>query len=61
MAYDQLWAPWRLAYIEMAKESGTTADGCFLCRYREDPSHDGFSNIVKFKNEVLTAAEGVHI
>ncbi len=40
MAYDQLWAPWRLAYIEMAKESGTTADGCFLCRYREDPSHD---------------------
>ncbi len=30
---DQLWAPWRLAYVAAPKERPTTAaDGCFLCR-----------------------------
>lgn len=37
MTYDQLWAPWRSAYIESAKESGDADKGaCFFCRYREE-------------------------
>lgn len=28
---DQLWAPWRLAYIASAKKT-TDADPCFICR-----------------------------
>ena len=34
MTHDQLWAPWRLAYIVTAKEN--EAGGCFLCRYRDE-------------------------
>jgi len=29
---DQLWAPWRLAYITNAKEKDRPADECFICR-----------------------------
>ncbi len=29
---DQLWAPWRLSYIEAAKPLAVGADPCFLCR-----------------------------
>jgi ATP adenylyltransferase len=34
VSYEQLWAPWRLAYVADAtpKEPG----GCFLCRYRDE-------------------------
>jgi len=32
-----VWAPWRLEYIHQLAEG---ADGCFLCRYRDDREHD---------------------
>ena len=32
-----LWAPWRMEYIASLADEG---DGCFLCRYRDDPSGD---------------------
>ena len=32
-----LWAPWRMEYIDTL--SGPQ-DGCFLCRYRDDPQND---------------------
>lgn len=48
MAYDQLWAPWRLAYIENSKKEEPAADGggCFLCRYREQPDQDAENFVV---------------
>lgn len=36
MSHERLWAPWRLAYVASAKDSQPTAEGCFLCRYREE-------------------------
>lgn len=32
-----LWAPWRMEYIDALSEP---SDGCFLCRYAEDPDND---------------------
>ncbi len=32
-----IWAPWRIEYIEMLSGEG---DGCFLCRYRDEPECD---------------------
>ena len=29
---DQLWAPWRLAYVANPKEKERPADDCFICR-----------------------------
>jgi ATP adenylyltransferase len=46
VSYEQLWAPWRMSYIETAKESGSHADDCFLCRYREEPSRDAENFVV---------------
>jgi ATP adenylyltransferase len=40
VSYEQLWAPWRLSYIETSKDADASSDGCFLCRYREQPSRD---------------------
>ena len=37
MSHEQIWAPWRLAYIASTKneDSRQADDGCFLCRYRD--------------------------
>jgi ATP adenylyltransferase len=35
VTYEQLWAPWRMAYIDTAKDKPDD-DGCFLCRYRDE-------------------------
>jgi len=32
-----LWAPWRMEYIDALSEPD---DGCFLCRYAQDPASD---------------------
>jgi len=40
VSYEQLWAPWRLSYIETSKEGGPNGDDCFLCRYRDEQSRD---------------------
>ncbi len=32
-----LWAPWRMEYIDALDAGG---DDCFLCRYRDTPEHD---------------------
>ena len=45
--YEQLWAPWRLAYVAAAKdETPADAGGCFLCRYRDDPASDAGNFVV---------------
>ena len=42
-----LWAPWRMAYIDTLSDA-VPKDGCFLCRYREDPADDA-TNLVLFR------------
>ncbi|MCK4602951.1 MAG: HIT domain-containing protein [Phycisphaerae bacterium] len=34
---QNIWAPWRIRYIE---ELAAGADGCFLCKYRDEPDDD---------------------
>ena len=48
MSHETLWAPWRLNYIANAVDKNTTAppaNGCFLCRYRDD-THDAQNYVV---------------
>lgn len=43
VSHEQLWAPWRLAYIAQPKDPAAASagdGGCFLCRYRDDPASD---------------------
>jgi len=35
--HDNIWAPWRSEYIESLSQE---PDGCFLCRYRDEPEKD---------------------
>lgn len=34
--HDNLWAPWRMEYIE-SLDDGCEQPGCFLCHYRDTP------------------------
>jgi ATP adenylyltransferase len=36
MPHEQLWAPWRLAFIKGEKDDPPEPPGCFLCRYRDE-------------------------
>lgn len=45
-----IWAPWRMEYIDGLSESGEQEDGCFLCRYRDEPQHDA-GNLVLWRGE----------
>jgi ATP adenylyltransferase len=36
VSHERLWAPWRLAYVAGTKDSAPGAEGCFLCRYRDE-------------------------
>lgn len=42
-----LWAPWRMEYIDALADPG---DGCFLCRYRDNPNADA-ANMVLWRGE----------
>jgi ATP adenylyltransferase len=58
VSHEQLWAPWRLAYIENSKEQPQSAGDsvgaaenaggadCFLCRYRDQPGRDAENFVV---------------
>ena len=43
-----LWAPWRMEYINTLDGKGPKDGGCFLCRYRDDPASDA-ENLVLFR------------
>lgn len=44
---EQLWAPWRLEYIESADK----ADGCIFCTFpTQDPEHDA-DNLLLYRGE----------
>ena len=53
MSHEQIWAPWRLAYIASTKgeEHKTTGDGCFLCRYRDAGEAADAENVVLARGE----------
>jgi ATP adenylyltransferase len=51
VSHSQIWAPWRLAYIETPKEEtspDTTGQNsqCFLCRYVSQPDRDAENHVV---------------
>ncbi|UCD29851.1 MAG: HIT domain-containing protein [Planctomycetota bacterium] len=39
-----IWAPWRMEYIHTLEEE--TDDGCFLCRYAQNPDQDGANHVI---------------
>lgn len=41
---NSLWAPWRLEYVSTIKER--RAEGCFLCRYWNEPEKDRENHVV---------------
>lgn len=43
--HRNLWAPWRMDYIRSMAEQ-EQEDGCFLCRYRDDPASDRKNHVV---------------
>ena len=53
MSHERLWAPWRLAYVAGAKDSEPTAEGCFLCRYREE-ARDADNFVVSHGEHTIT-------
>ena len=53
MAYEQLWAPWRLAYLTANRHTGDAAEGCFLCQYRDQPAKDAEQLVVARGERVL--------
>lgn len=48
MSHEQIWAPWRLAYIASAKDEDKkqNAGDCFLCRYRDAGESADAENLV---------------
>jgi ATP adenylyltransferase len=47
---DQLWAPWRLAYVAAPKEKKPAADDCFICR--GIASTDDRANLLVHRSEL---------
>lgn len=40
-----VWAPWRMQYIRSLGDE-MKEDGCFLCRYWEDPDNDAANHVI---------------
>jgi ATP adenylyltransferase len=50
---ENLWAPWRIAYIRGLDESGAPVqekDGCFICRNLRTPDQDD-KNLVLWRTD----------
>jgi ATP adenylyltransferase len=52
VSQEQLWAPWRLAYVAALKDD-LEEDGCFLCRYR-DQNQDAKNLVVSRGERVIS-------
>jgi ATP adenylyltransferase len=59
VSYETLWAPWRLDYItDSSRDKGPNCkpepqgEGCFLCRYRDEPADDA-ENFVVARGETI--------
>ena len=53
MTHQQLWAPWRLAYVQTSepKETQPSKPSCFLCSYRDDDPANDSRNLVVLRGE----------
>lgn len=53
MTHQQLWAPWRLAYVQSSDPEKTqpSKPSCFLCSYRDDDSANDPKNLVVMRGE----------
>lgn len=54
MTHQQLWAPWRLAYVQNSdteKSAQPSKPGCFLCNYRDDDTANDPKNLVVMRGE----------
>ena len=50
MQRKNLWAPWRIKYVQGLGENGDE-NGCFICDYRETPEKDN-ENLVLWRTEL---------
>ena len=53
MTHQQLWAPWRLAYVQNSdpKDTQPSKPACFLCHYRDDDASNDSKNLVVLRGE----------
>ena len=54
MTHQQLWAPWRLAYVQNSdseKSVQPSKPSCFLCHYRDDAPVNDPKNLVVMRGE----------
>lgn len=53
MSHQQLWAPWRLAYVQNSDldQSQSPKPACFLCHYRDDEPANDSKNLVVLRGE----------
>jgi len=54
VTHQQLWAPWRLAYVQNSdseKSAQPSKPGCFLCNYRDDDLANDPKNLVVMRGE----------
>lgn len=53
MSHQQLWAPWRLAYVQNSEPSDSqpSKPSCFLCSYRDDDLANDSKNLVVLRGE----------
>lgn len=51
MSHNQLWAPWRLAYVKSTDPKPSSSSGCFLCDYRDSDVEQDAENLVVLRGE----------
>ncbi|MFQ5429149.1 MAG: HIT domain-containing protein [Phycisphaerae bacterium] len=48
---ENLWAPWRIEYIQLLRDESRS--GCFLCDYRDAPENDAKNHVVWRANNTM--------
>lgn len=51
MSHQQLWAPWRLSYVQNTEPADQPRPSCFLCDYRDRPATEDAGNLVVLRSE----------
>ena len=53
VTHKQIWAPWRMQYVAVAKEMPRDDDSCFLCRYRDDNDDAGNLVVLRGRSSIV--------
>lgn len=48
-----IWAPWRMQYIRSLGDEGGQDDGCFFCKYFENPEQDREHHVLWRESGIL--------